>query len=138
MNTAPATESATAAAALARKLARKECNKKFNALEKVEIEHRAALALTDDRVSWDDLRDFRARQEITGAAWLDARRAWFVAEAAYCAADVAFQDAAFEVAKLNIRANDNAETRKAYGKAIRAKRAAIDREYKAIRAARAV
>ncbi len=137
MNTAPATESATVAA-LARKLARKECNAKFKALEKVEIEHRAALALTDGRLPWDDLVAAWALQKITGAAWLDARRAWFVAEAAYCAADVAFQDAAFEVAKLNIRANDNAETRKAYGKAIRAKRAAIDREYKAIRAARAV
>ena len=126
----------TAAAALARKLARKECNARFDALEKVEIEHRAALALTDGRLPWDDLVAAWAVQKITGAAWLDARRAWFVAAAAYCSADVAFHDAAFELAKVNIRANDNAETRKAYGKAIRAKRAAVNREHKAICAAR--
>jgi hypothetical protein len=127
----------TAAAALARKFARKECNARFDALEKAEIEHRAALALTDGRVSWDDLRDFRARQKITGAAWLDARREWFSATAAYCSADADYCGAIFEQAKVNIRLSDNAETRKAYGKAIRARKAAVNREHKAISAARA-
>lgn len=125
------------ATALARKLARKECNAKFAILEMAEIEHRAALALTDGRVSWDDLRDFRARQKITGAAWLEARRAWFVAVADYCAADYEYTKELFEIAKSEIRANDNQDTRKAYGKAIRANRAAAKREQKAKRAAAA-
>lgn len=124
-----------AAAALARKQARRECNARFDAFEQAQAEHRAAMALTDGRVSWDDLREFRARQEVTSAAWYATRRAWLMSVVTYCTADADYCGAMFELAKVNIRANDNAETRKAYGKAIRARKAAINREAKAIRAA---
>ena len=130
------TTDTVAATALARKQARRECNARFDALEKAEIEHRAALALTDGQVPWDDLIAAWALQKITGAAWLDTRRAWFAATVAYCSADADYCGAIFEQAKVNIRLNDNAETRKAYGKAIRARKAAVNREHKAISAAR--
>jgi hypothetical protein len=126
-----------AAAALARKIASKECKAKFNEYDAATTEHRAALALTKDRLFLEELRAAWARQEITCAAWKATRRAWLVAVEAYCAADYVYCDARFEAVKIEIRMNDNAETRAAYGKAIRAKKAAVNRECKARRAAAA-
>ena len=142
-------------AALARKLARRECNAKFAVVEKIREEMLAINAandalqarrycttgvrLTDADAETlnQDLQTCEARGAASVDAWRPANRAWLVAVAAYCSADYEYTAALFEVAKSEIRANDNEDTRKAYGKAIRAKRAAVNREYKAKRAAAA-